>query len=218
MKEIAQRIGEDICLGIPFFYAFSGCDVTSSFYGISKNKWWEMWSKNEKLNKTFIDLSWTPICVTDAVFTEIEQMVSSMYCASHSFTSLSELRYELFKSSTSNDLRKIPPSTDALQLPVLRSSYVTGWVWGGALEDPSSIPSPSDWGWTVNSGGKLVPKWTSDSDLDIEQHCLFTCKCKSECKRCRCANEQARCLPFCKCGCNVKLYINIYTLVHLCID
>ena len=75
----------------PFFYAFSGFDVT--FYGISKNKWWEIWSKNEKLNKTFIDLSWTPICVTDAVFTEIEQMVSSMYCASHSFTSLSELSY-----------------------------------------------------------------------------------------------------------------------------
>ena len=73
MNEIAQRIGEDICLGIPFFYAFSGCDVTSSFYGISKSKWWEMWSKNEKLNKTFIDLSWTPICVTDAVFTEISQ-------------------------------------------------------------------------------------------------------------------------------------------------
>ena len=130
MNEIAQRIGEDICLGIPFFYAFSGCDVTSSFYGISKNKWWEMWSKNEKLNKTFIDLSWTPICVTDAVFTEIEQMVSSTYCTSHSFTSLSELRYELFKSSASNDLRKIPRSTDALQLHALRSSYVAGWVWG----------------------------------------------------------------------------------------
>ena len=131
-------------------------------------------------------------------------MISSMYCASHSFTGLSELRYELFKSSTSNALRKIPPSTDALQLHVLRSSYVAGWVWGGALEDPSSIPSPSDWGWMANSGGKLVPKWTSDSDLDIEQHCLFTCKCKSECKRCCCANEQDRWLPFCKCGCNVK--------------
>ena len=134
MNEIAQRIGEDI------FYAFSGCDVTSSFYGISKNKWWEMWSKNEKLNKTFIDLSWTPICVTDAIFSEIELMVSSMYCASHGFTSLSELRYELFKSSTSNDLRSL---------------YVAAWVWGGALEDPSSIPSPSDWGWMVNSGFAL---------------------------------------------------------------
>ena len=41
MNEIAQRIGEGICLDIPFFYAFSRCDVTTS-YGISKNKWWEM--------------------------------------------------------------------------------------------------------------------------------------------------------------------------------
>ena len=36
---------------------------------------------------------------------------------------------------------------------------MAGWVWGGAFEDPSSIPSPSDWAWTVNSGGKLVTKW-----------------------------------------------------------
>ena len=100
-------------------------------------------------------------------------MISSMYCVSRSFTSLGELRYELFKSSDSNDLRKIPLSMNALQLHVLRSSYVAGWVWVGALEDPSSIPSPSDWGWMVTSGGKLVSKWTSDTDLDIEQHCLY---------------------------------------------
>ena len=114
-------------------------------------------------------------------------------CASHSFTSLSELRYELFKSSTSNDLR-----IDGCVTAPCTAIVVCGWLGlGGALKDPSSIPSPSDWGWTVNSGGRLVPKWASDSNLDIEQHCLFTCKCKSECKRCRFANEQARCLPFC---------------------
>ena len=99
---------------------------------------------------------------------------------------------------------KDPPINGCVTAPCTAIVYVAGCVWGGALEEPSSIPSPSDWGWTVNSDGKLVPKWTSDSDLDIEQHCLFTCKCKSECKRCRCANEQARCLPFCKCGCSVK--------------
>ena len=34
MNEIV-RLGEDICLGIPFFCAFSGCDVTPS-YGYPK--------------------------------------------------------------------------------------------------------------------------------------------------------------------------------------
>ena len=69
-----------------------------------------------------------------------------MYRVSRSFTSLDELRYTLFKSSASNAYERSLQQWMSY-IHVLRLSYVADyrmWVWGGSLEDPLSIPSPSD--------------------------------------------------------------------------
>ena len=38
-----EALGEGICLALPFFHAFTGCDSTTSFYNLPKQKWFELW-------------------------------------------------------------------------------------------------------------------------------------------------------------------------------
>ena len=57
--------GEDICRALPYFYALTGCDTTSSFYQLGKAKFWKTWMKqhnnnNESLTRTFIHLGDQP--------------------------------------------------------------------------------------------------------------------------------------------------------------
>ena len=53
--------GEDICRALPYFYALTGCDTTSSFYQLGKAKFWKTWMKqhknnNESLTRAFIHI------------------------------------------------------------------------------------------------------------------------------------------------------------------
>ena len=48
IKEIVKNLGTDICSALPFFFAFTGCDIVSSFYNKGKCKAWDTWFKNEK--------------------------------------------------------------------------------------------------------------------------------------------------------------------------
>ena len=59
-----QRLGEEICLGILFFHAFTGCDSTSSFFEMTKKKWFERWLScpmSDKVTTAFQQLSWLAI-------------------------------------------------------------------------------------------------------------------------------------------------------------
>ena len=39
VNPLLRDLTEDVYLAIPFFHSFTGCDSTTSFYGISKRKW-----------------------------------------------------------------------------------------------------------------------------------------------------------------------------------
>ena len=59
---LSEKIGLKNCLGLPLFHAFTGCDVTSSFYNHGKCKFWDAWMAHDKpdLTDIFIELSNTP--------------------------------------------------------------------------------------------------------------------------------------------------------------
>ena len=60
---LSEKIGLKNCLGLPFFHAFTGCDVTSSFYNHGKCKFWDAWMMahdKPDLTDIFIELSNTP--------------------------------------------------------------------------------------------------------------------------------------------------------------
>ena len=46
VSKLADELGESVCKALPFFYAFTGCDTVSSFYGFSKSKIWSCWMES----------------------------------------------------------------------------------------------------------------------------------------------------------------------------
>ena len=66
----------------------------------------------------------------------------------HAVNTINETRLSLFISSTSNNLRELPPCKNALELHITRSAYQAGWVWGKTLSQQQPPPTTS-WGWKI---------------------------------------------------------------------
>ena len=99
-----------------FFYAFTGCDTVSSFYGKSKCKAYGVWVKSERkddFTDVFVELGEKPTNVTSDHIELLESFVLQLYGSRHD--TLGAARLDKFKKSTYNDLRLLPPSKDALR-------------------------------------------------------------------------------------------------------
>ena len=134
IKDITSFIGLTICKALPFFYSFSGCDTTSSFFKRGKYKIWDTWHNsrhNDEITSVFTKLSDQPPLITDIEMNILEQFVIEIYSVSKSFkyTSLGEMRLQKFITSTDNNLRNLPPSRDALLQPAKRACYQAGYLW-----------------------------------------------------------------------------------------
>ena len=43
VTQISNSLGKEVCLALPFFYCFTGCDTVSSLTGKGKCKAWDTW-------------------------------------------------------------------------------------------------------------------------------------------------------------------------------
>ena len=209
INECYASLGEPICTGLMFFHAFTGCDSTCAFFHRTKTTWFQLWMNSpvwNELTTAFQQLSWLPTrSVIDFNFGVIAEFVKSAYSNERGLT-LNELRFMLFSSSPSGNLRELPPSESALQQHILRSTYQAGWVWGNTLSQ-RPLPPVTDCGWKMNSSNnKLVMKWTDTADqmstMMSLSNLLKTCKCAkstTECINCSCGRAGLKCLMFCNC-------------------
>ena len=79
---IGDILGDKVCKGLPFFYAFTGCDTVSSFYGHSKSKFWDTWmtsKKKEESTQVFQVLSDQPTNISTEQLNIIEDFVVEVY-------------------------------------------------------------------------------------------------------------------------------------------
>ena len=60
INDICSRVTPEQQLVLMFFFTFTACDNTSSFFHISKSTWWNVWCQNAYITKTFTKLSRTP--------------------------------------------------------------------------------------------------------------------------------------------------------------
>ena len=178
VNDIYNHLEESISLALPFFHSFTGCDSTSSFYKMTKVKLFNGWMDCpmfEDITAAFLRLSWQP---TDDVVNEslyhIEAFISYMY--SKEIYDLDELRFQMFRISSNNCFRDLPPSKQALKLHVKRSAYQAGWIWGNSISQIDS-PHPQDWGWLVNNE-QLIIEWTEVHDQSTLTSLVKTCKCR----------------------------------------
>ena len=81
IKQIIRELGSDICLALPFFYAFTGCDTVSSFYGKGKCKAYDVWVKSERkddFTDVFVELGEMPTDVTSDHIDILESFVAAV--------------------------------------------------------------------------------------------------------------------------------------------
>lgn len=50
----AAKLGENVCRGLRFWYAFTGCDTVSSFCGRGKRISWDVWKSYPGVTDTFV--------------------------------------------------------------------------------------------------------------------------------------------------------------------
>jgi len=106
MHLVADRLGEDIAHVLPRLYALSGCDSTSFFSGIGKQRWMTMASAHPDLLKGLKKLGSNAAEMEDETQSACHSLASLLYGGSPT-ESLDSIRYELFaKKSYSNE--KLP--------------------------------------------------------------------------------------------------------------
>ena len=198
--KIARNIGFNKCSALRFFFAFTGCDTTSFFFEHSKRIFLEAWLQSlPEITFSFSELSCMPQSLTDESISACQRLIMTVYDKKMKFgdCDLGDLRFFLFNSSSSNDLRRLPPTADSLKQHVLRAAYQAGWIWGSCIFKNSTLPDPKNWGWRPD-GSMLVPVWKTQETANY--NILFTvCSCQKKCQRCKCSKLELSCLPFCKC-------------------
>ena len=105
----------DVC--IPYFYAINGCDTMSNFNGKGKCSFFDTWMESKKKNnltKTFIKLGNMSELINSDDKNTLEFLVKTVYFGNVKDIeniSFNEMRKRQFTKSTSNDLKKIAPSS-----------------------------------------------------------------------------------------------------------
>ena len=126
IHEYACSLGEQICSGILFWYAFTGCDTTgkdiTSFAGRGKTSAWETWKAFPEVTESFKILSNCPSRITENDLTLIERFVILMYDRSLLNTDINSARRQLF-TKKQRPVDGLPPTRDALMQHTFRATY-----------------------------------------------------------------------------------------------
>ena len=78
--QLRDMTGHHRSLALPFFYAFTGCETTSSFYRYRKCKFWDTWMREDpEVISTFIELSNARTEIREDQICKIEYFLVSIY-------------------------------------------------------------------------------------------------------------------------------------------
>ena len=95
---VSNELGDKKCSALPFFHAFSGCDVTSSMIGIGKKTAWKAWTSFEEVTETMITLTENPSELSEDSkhMHLLERFTVLMYSKSCTAQTVNEARQSLF--------------------------------------------------------------------------------------------------------------------------
>jgi hypothetical protein len=215
IHELSSSLSEITCRVLPAAHALSGCDTTSSFFGIGKKLVYEIL---KDAASDFHDLGNLGDPDKDVAFSCSLRFVARLYNQKKSFASSHHNINKLWvKLATSRDasLVRLPPSEAALRQHILRASFQTK-VWHASCLAKPPLPSPMEYGWrTVKDSLPLV---YFEGNMSAEFFCDLVCSCKwkSQCKKsCVCAEENLACTDLCSCqGSESCKNVHSYTLAE----
>lgn len=127
IHDVAASLGLELCKGLLFFHAFTGCDAVSGFRFKGKKSFWTTWKSNPDISALFSTLSDCPQDVTNADMESLEKFVVATYNKQSRTHRVNECRLDLFAHKNS-PYDAIPPTFGALVQHVRRAAYIAGWV------------------------------------------------------------------------------------------
>ncbi|GBN88559.1 hypothetical protein AVEN_199207-1 [Araneus ventricosus] len=131
---------------------------------------------------------------TEQVTEAGENVLVALYGGDPATQNLDELRYHSFvkaAAKTKFNLARLPPTTDAAQLHVMRS-YHQVQTWLGNEKDPLK------WGWMHTPSGLFPKKSEKDPAPESLLQCI-SCTCKKGCTNaCGCRKVGLHCFLLCK--------------------
>ena len=204
INDICSSLGEAKSRALPVFHALTGCDTVSAFKGKGKKSTWQAWKSYEDITDTFVYLADHPfehLHVDSDHFKKIERLTVIMYDRTCHLSCVNEAREEIF-CQKNQSIDRIPPTKDALLQHTKRALYQAG-LWTTCTQTQPTIPSPDEFGWTMESG-HWVPLWITLPEVSKACSELIKCSCKGNCTRCKCVKANLSCSPLCTCKCNTN--------------
>ena len=187
-------LGSDICAVLPFIHAMSGCDTTSSLFGIGKVKMLKLLQQSPELCKK------VRIFGEKKAKSEItklgEEFVCLLYQSNSSSKNLNEIRYSQYIAPRYVPLERMAPTSRAVYYHTLRAHMqVNTWKYLKTSLDFT------EYGFSMNDGC-ITPIITDMEPAPAQLLQNICCSCKSMsrlCKSCSCTKFGIACSMYCKC-------------------
>ena len=197
IHKLANALGPQRCIALPFFHALTGCDTVSFFGGKSKRSSWNTWKLYDSVTPAFCALAGTPsVQCIEQWLPLLERFVVLLCDRTSSLECVNEARKELF-TKKGRTIDRLPPTQAAL-----RAAYQAGHCWAQLMIAAPEVPSPGDWGWKKKDQDQgWEAFWTTLPEATQACRELIRCGCKKECRgRCKCQKAALQCTALCNCG------------------
>ncbi|CAB4012350.1 Hypothetical predicted protein [Paramuricea clavata] len=200
IARISETIGKELSDALPALHAVSGCDTTSAFFGIGKQKFYKVVNNSDRFKEVLAQMGNTFDFDLD-LFPVFQEMIAACYGIKNC-TKINEARYRKFCTKAKiPDPQQLPPTEDELLLHCKRANYVT-CIWKSALVATINPPRPTGYGW-VETDGILEVKWMSQKPAPDSLLEFLACGCKkSKCQNnmCICVANGLNCTDLCNCN------------------
>jgi hypothetical protein len=194
-------------------HALSGCDTTSSFFGIGKKSVYKIL---KDAAPDFHDLDNLGDPDKDVAISCSSWFVAKLCDQKKSFASshhnINKLRVKLVTSRDAS-LVRLPPSEAALRQLIICVSLHTK-VWHASCLAKPPLPSPMEYGWLTVKDSLHSVYFEGNMSAEFLRDLVCSCKGKSQCKKsCVCAEHNLACTDLCSCqGSESCKNVHSYTL------
>ena len=196
-----EALGEEKASALIGFHSFTGCDVTSKFFGKSKLSSWKAFTKSPSdVLYAFRKLGEDSLVIPNSVKDALYLFILNLYCPTRPkhVTTIADLRWHLYmKSQVEPEM--LPPTQGALDYKIKRSHFVSQ-IWRKADEAVPIIPNPEEFGWKLKDGVYEAVLTDLSPVPDVVAELSF-CKCQTNCNsmRCKCKKNDLTCTEMCSC-------------------
>jgi 5'-3' exonuclease len=202
VREVCAALGEVTTRQILAIHAISGCDTTSSVFGIGKASALKRIARNKESILLTDVVGSCDATANDVAAAGLKLMV--LLYGGRSADRLNHMRYVLYMNLTASSTKqlrpeRLPPTENAALQHIYRVHLqVVQWK---TLMDTDL--QPEDWGWRVVDG-RYVPVATVLPAAPDDILTVIRCKCKMETKRpcstqlCSCLKHGLACVSACK--------------------